>query len=281
MKRTERAAVARDTVAVLERGTYAPAGGGVTDVGPAVAACVAATRFYDPDAVTRTITEVLGREPGTTPATIEVRNETALAALARLVPGTADPIGVLNFASAKNPGGGFLSGSQAQEESLARSSALTASLSAAPSFYARHRADPSCLYSDAAIVSPNCPVFRDDNGELFAPPLAATFITCAAPNAGAVAANRSADLPLIPDVFRRRTAGVLALAAVHGCDTLVLGAWGCGVFRNDPAVVAAVFAEHLAPGGPWRGRFRHVAFAVLDAPDGPAITAFQGVVRSG
>ena len=47
----------------------------------------------------------------------------------------------------------------------------------------------------------------------------------------------------------------------------MLGAWGCGVFRNDPAVVAGIFAELLLEGGPFSGRFRHVRFSVMERED--------------
>jgi uncharacterized protein (TIGR02452 family) len=187
---------------------------------------------------------------------------TTLAGFARLLDDGPRPVAVLNFASARNPGGGFLNGSQAQEESLARSSALHASLLRASDFYEQHRASPSLLYSDALILSPGCPVFRDDDGALLAEPREVAFITSAAPNAGAAANRRPDELPAIPDVFRRRSEYVLAVAAAHGYTRLVLGAWGCGVFRNDPAVVAAAFAGHLR--GAWAGRFERVVFSVLD-----------------
>jgi len=70
-------------------------------------------------------------------------------------------------------------------------------------------------------------------GTLLEEPHLATFITCAAPNAGAAANNRPEELAQIPEVFERRCDYVLALAASHGYKNLVLGAWGCGVFRND------------------------------------------------
>ena len=113
------------------------------------------------------------------------------------------------------------------------------------------------------ILSPGCPVFRDDEGALLEQPQTATFITSPAPNAGAAANTRPEELPQIPEVFRRRSEGVLALAAAHGYERLVLGAWGCGVFRNDPRVVAASFAAHLRTGA-WAGRFKHVLFSVLN-----------------
>jgi uncharacterized protein (TIGR02452 family) len=58
----------------------------------------------------------------------------------------------------------------------------------------------------------------------------------------------------------------------------VLGAWGCGVFRNDPRVVAAAFAGHLRR-GPWSGRFERVVFSVLDtSPSRETFAAFQAAL---
>jgi uncharacterized protein (TIGR02452 family) len=212
-------------------------------------------------------------EPLTT--TFEIVNETTLAGIARLLTCGCGPVAALNFASAKNPGGGFLNGSQAQEESLARSSALHASLLRAWEFYERHRASPTLLYSDAMILSPHCPIFRDDDGMLLEQCRLASFITSAAPNAGAAATNRPDEVPHIAEVFRRRSEYVLALAALHGYKHLVLGAWGCGVFRNDPGLVAAAFADHLRRGA-WSGRFERVVFSVLDtSPAQDTFAAFQ------
>ncbi|MCI0456238.1 MAG: TIGR02452 family protein [Gemmataceae bacterium] len=264
MNRSTRMTLARQTVEIGQRGSYALPDGRSVEIGPLVQSCLAATRFYPPEQPEQLRQEVLAC-PAPHPATvIEVRNETTLAGIARLLAEGCGPVAALNFASAKNPGGGFLNGSQAQEESLARSSALYASLLRAPEYYERHRASPSCLYSDSMILSPNCPIFRADEGELLEQPLAATFITSPAPNAGAIARNTPREVPLIPAALRKRAEYVLALAAHHKHGTLVLGAWGCGVFRNDPALVAQVFADHLGGGGAWSGRFQRIVFSVLD-----------------
>jgi uncharacterized protein (TIGR02452 family) len=155
---------------------------------------------------------------------------------------------------------------------------LHASLLRAWEFYERHRTSPSLLYSDAMILSPDCPVFRDDEGRLLEEPQLVTFITSPAPNAGAAANNRPAELPLIPEAFRRRSEYVLALAASRGYQRLVLGAWGCGVFRNDPTVVAAAFLGHLRHGS-WSGRFERVVFSVLDSSaSGETLAAFRRAV---
>jgi uncharacterized protein (TIGR02452 family) len=74
------------------------------------------------------------------------------------------------FASARRPGGGFLTGAQAQEESIARASALHACLRVVGDFYAYQRRRPELTYSDRVIYSPAVPVFRDDTGALLPVP---------------------------------------------------------------------------------------------------------------
>lgn len=275
MKRATRMELARQTVEIVERGSYTSASGRNIDIAASFRACLDATRFFPPEELAQLRDEVLARPIETAATRFEVVNETTLAGIARVLADGQGPVAALNFASARNPGGGFLNGSQAQEESLARSSALHASLLRAWDFYERHRAMPSLLYSDAMILSPGCPVIRNDDGALLDTPQLASFITSPAPNAGAAADNRPEELPHIPEVFRRRSEYVLALAACHGYKQLVLGAWGCGVFRNDPALVAAAFMGHLR-GQAWSGRFERVVFSVLDtSPSHETLAAFQ------
>lgn len=264
MKRSTRAELARQTVEIVERGSYRSSTGRHVDIAEAVRTCLDATRLYTPEELERLRQEILSRLAAPTPLAFEVVNETTLCGIARVWSGARGPVAALNFASAKNPGGGFLNGSHAQEESLARSSALHASLIRAWEFYERHRASPSLLYSDAMVLSPDCPVIRDDEGRLLDEPQRVTFITSAAPNAEAIAEKRPAEKASIPEVLRRRSEYVLALAASQGYRQLILGAWGCGVFRNDPGAVASAFADHLRYGA-WSGRFERVVFSVLDA----------------
>jgi uncharacterized protein (TIGR02452 family) len=270
--------LAKQTVEIVERGRYQSASGRAIDIAASVRACLDATRFFPPEVLDRLRQDILARPAKGLATAFEVVNETTLAGIARVLADGKGPVVALNFASAKNPGGGFLNGSQAQEESLARSSALHASLLRAWEFYERHRASPSLLYSDAMIWSPSCPVLRDDEGKLLDEPQVVSFITSPAPNAEAAADTCPEELPLIPGVFRRRSEYVLALTASEGYKRLVLGAWGCGVFRNDPAVVAAAFMGHLRQGA-WSGRFERVEFSVLDtSPSRETLAAFEHAV---
>jgi uncharacterized protein (TIGR02452 family) len=171
----------------------------------------------------------------------------------------------LNFASARNPGGGFLNGAQAQEETLARSSGLYPCLLRAPAFYEAHRRERDLRYSHRMIISPNVPFFKNDAGDLLELPYVADIISAAAPNFAAVQVNQAKDLAGLPNVMRDRADRVLALAAHHGHTHLVLGAWGCGVFRNPARMVADIFAALLGTGGPYHCAFDEVRFAIYDA----------------
>ena len=280
MNRPTRTALARQTIDIVERGSYESATGRLVDISGDVRACLEATRFFSPEELEQIRENVLRRGGEGLATRFEVVNETTLAGVSRVLSDGRGPVAALNFASARNPGGGFLSGSQAQEESLARSSALYASLLRAPAYYERHRASRSLLYSDAMILSPDCPFFRDDAGTLLEQPQLVTFITSAAPNAGATSNNRRAELVRIPEVFRRRSEYVLGLAAHHGYRRLVLGAWGCGVFSNDPHMVAETFDSHLRH-GVWAGRFERVVFSVLDnSASRETFAAFRNAIGS-
>ena len=255
--------MATETMAIIEAGGYRSPGGRDVQIGASVRAAVAGTRLYAP---AERIPAPVPRGPGA-PVT-EVTDETSLSAARRL---GAD-VACLVFASAKNPGGGFLSGAQAQEESIARSSGLYSCQSAAREFYDFHRRQGDLRYSDHVIYSPGVPVIRADDGTLLDQPYAVSFLTAAAPNLGAIGASQPRAVASVPGVLESRAERVLAVAAAHGHRKLVLGAWGCGVFRNDPAVVAAVFAAQLARS---QGRFDHVVFAVLDNQQGaPTRAAF-------
>ncbi|WP_141583560.1 TIGR02452 family protein [Actinomadura sp. WMMA1423] len=274
MSRHPRRMTAQETVAILERGDYTAPSGRTVQVADRLAEAVRRTVLHRPDELDALLKRLPPAGPGTR-TRIEVTDETTLAAARRLHGAGTAPF-ALNFASAKNPGGGFLNGAHAQEEGLARSSGLYESLRSAREYYDFHRAQGDLLYSDHMIYSPDVPVFRDDSGRLLEEPYGVAFLTSPAPNRGAIRDPAKAER--IPAVLRLRARKVLAVALTHGHTRLVLGAWGCGVFRNDPAEVAEVFAEALRPGGEFADRFEHVVFAVWDTSAGaPRHSAFQRV----
>jgi uncharacterized protein (TIGR02452 family) len=277
--------VARDNERILADGGYETPAGRWVAVGEAAERAADGTRMYGPGPVAGAeevlaLWRELAVDQEAAPA--EVTAETSLAAARRLAASGAHRVGVLNFSSARNPGGGYVGGARAQEEDLCRASALYQTLLRAPEFYAAHRADRSPFYTDRVIHSPAVPVFRDDTGALLDEPYEADFLTSAAPNAGVVAQRTPAETGRIPGALTGRAERVLQVAAVAGVTALVLGAWGCGVFRNDPAQVAAAFRTHLGPGGRFAGRFPRLVFAVWDRqPRSANRAAFEAAFGTG
>lgn len=266
MSRQQRAEIARQTDEIVRDGRYVTRTGVEVDISDEISSAVRGTRLYQPEQADDQ------RAARTGSGRIEVTDESTLAAARRMAESGSDPVACLNFASARKPGGGYRSGAQAQEESLARSSALVACLTAAPEFYDFHNANRDARYSDRIIYSPGVPVFRDDAGGLLARPYRVAFLTAAAPNVSAI--SEPGQLDEVAAILSRRAGKVLSVARRHGHRRLVLGAWGCGVFGNDPSTVAGAFAGLLLAGGPFADSFDHVVFAIMDNDPIPA-SAFR------
>ena len=250
--------IADDTIKIIEQGFYLNNKGEKKDIRGHMDYAVPNTRLYTPadlDALLETAQQGTGNH-----TTFEVFNETTLDAARRLLKQGMEDIMCLNFASAKNPGGGFLRGSVAQEESIARASGLYHCLLQAKEYYSFHRQAGTCLYSDHMIYSPAVPVFKDEAGNLTDEVSAVNIITSAAVNAGEVKKNEPVRTHLIEPYMRTRIEKMLALCVHHQQQHLILGAWGCGVFRNDPVMIATLFKEALA--GKFAGCFKQVTFAV-------------------
>lgn len=262
--RSHFAQLARETLDILDKGEYVAPDGTTVPVADVLRYARDESVHYTPErfaGVFRRRDQLLAAAARHA-TTFEVVNCTTLAA-ARLLASADNAVDVccLNFASAKHPGGGFLGGARAQEESLARSSGLYACIARMRGMYDANKQFGSCLYTDHMIYSPKVPVIRADDGDLLREPYTASFITAPAVNAGSV---KDRERPLIEQTMFERMEKVLSLAVVHGHDTLVLGAWGCGVFKNDTARVARQFHQHLVEGETFRGAFRKVVFAVTD-----------------
>jgi uncharacterized protein (TIGR02452 family) len=244
---------------IIAEGRYTTEDGVLVDVRAALESAIAGTVSHPADGLID-----LSHVPAGHRTSFEVTAETSLQGARRLHIGGGGRISVLNFASARNPGGGYLGGAKAQEEDLCRCALLYPCLLQAPDYYSDHRASGDMLYSNRVIWSPDVPVHRGEDGGLLPEPYPVSFLTSPAPNAGeALKRDRSAR-HRIPEVLHERAGRVLAVAAHHGARRLVLGAWGCGVFRNDPHQVAEAFHAHLASDGVFSSTFEHVLFAVWD-----------------
>ena len=195
---------------------------------------------------------------------------------------------VLNFASATNPGGGVVWGSTAQEECLCRCSTLYANLTARKlwrPFYETHREQNNPLYNDDCIYTPGVVVFKSDTREPELLPQNAwrnvNVITCAAPNLrtdrdGNIRVRISND-----ELFRlhvKRMRRILDIAAQKGNDVVILGAYGCGAFKNPPTVVATAMRQVIEE---YRHHFRAIEFAVYCSPrDDQNYRVFQQILGS-
>lgn len=185
-------------------------------------------------------------------------------------------IAVHNFASATTPGGGVTRGARAQEECLCRCSTLYPTLATQwlwDAYYQFHRDRHNVLYTDACILSPGVVICKTDTDipERMPPEdwVTVDVLTCAAPNLRAIPNN-----PMNPGTGRpvkltddelyalhvKRARHMLSVAASNGDEVLVLGAFGCGAFCNDPGVVARAYRDVLPA---FDGRFRKITFAVF------------------
>lgn len=197
--------------------------------------------------------------------TITLKKKTTEAALFD-IPGKETAC-VLNFASFKHPGGGFLNGSMAQEEALCHASFLYNVLSQLEDFYAYNNEHMNRgLYHDRAIYSPDIRFFSGRWTRM------ADVITCAAPNRSMIKYGKFTEAENQQSLKNRILFIVNVLnAAQNPPEHVIFGAFGCGVFKQDPKMVAQIFHDVC----PMLGKTKEVIFAVPD----DKIKAFQEVFQ--
>lgn len=240
---------AMNVLNLLERGSYTSAGGAQVSIAAAQQASVQGSVLYRPDRLADL--RQGARSGAIVPEVVEGTTQ-------RWARELGDQVVLLNFASARNPGGGFLNGAKAQEEDLCRCSGLYPSLPRHFDYYKANRDRPSLLYTDHAIYTPRVPFFRvRGRGDLLDEPFLASVITMPAPNTGPYLRRDGDPVPL-EQAFERRWRNVLAIARDQGHRVLLLGAWGCGAFGGDPTMAAQTAARALAVDGD----FDRVVFAI-------------------
>lgn len=171
-----------------------------------------------------------------------------------------DKVAVLNFASYKNPGGQFYNGSMAQEEALCHDSILYNVLVQFDDYYNWNRQNLNrALYKDRAIYSPDI-VFID-----ISKTYSVDVITCAAPNFGAASKYCRIPKEVNDKVLKQRIDFVFQIAIENNVDRLILGAWGTGVFKQDPVTVAEFFKEAI---NDYQYYFKEIIFAIPKGRNG-------------
>lgn len=178
---------------------------------------------------------------------------------------------VLNFANSFHPGGGVVSGAGAQEECLCRCSTLYDSLVAPfmiENFYKKHIATLDELANDDVIFSPCVKVFKSDTRFPEMLPENEWFdvdvLTCAAPNIG-MGFGKVLDISdeKLFALHESRLRKILDAAALNKDEAVILGAFGCGAFRNPPEIVAMASKKVLSE---YEYAFKTVEFAVYCPP---------------
>ena len=203
-------------------------------------------------------------------------------------------VAVHNFASASNPGGGVVNGASAQEECLCRCSGLYFNLNTRAmwdGFYQPHRDAHDPIHNDDIIYTPGVTVFKTDTAmpELMLESdwYDVDVITCAAPNLRNQPSNKyntgdgnkqtvMKDKNLLA-LHEKRLRRILEVALSEGCDTIILGAFGCGAFQNNPEVVAQANRNVIKD---YLHAFKNIEFAVYCSPlDDRNFKIFERVLK--
>ena len=253
--RTKNVSLAKETLEILKQKKYTAPSGTVRDISGDLDAAIKGTVLYKDSVPTKG--DLLY-------PTTEVTNETTAQAAVRLASLGKTDIVALNFASARNQGGGFLSGAIAQEEDLCRCSGLYACLKNKPVFYNENILCDNCFYTENILYSPRVPFFRDQYNLFLENPFTLSIISAPSPN---VRGMEQVDEKELYDVLVNRATRILQIAENHGHRNLILGAWGCGAFGNDPHMVGTAFTEALS----MVPAFEHVCFAVYDTREPPVL----------
>lgn len=174
---------------------------------------------------------------------------------------------VLNFASYKNPGGAFCEGNLAQEETLCHASTLYPVLkSFEDSFYKYNRTHLNrSLYSDRLLYSKDILFFKEKEKKKV------DVITCAAPNVGAFDQYYAHDDVINQAIINMRFRLIYKVAAYFEVETLIIGAWGCGVFRQNPEDIAREMKKVIEKEP---GYFKNIIIAI---PAGRNLDAFKRI----
>ena len=214
-------------------------------------------RLYTPEQVAKLPAQDMS---GSEPSRITLRNQDTLEAAFELhqhKKETEKPVLILNFANPHRPGGGIRSKPGTQEEHLCVKTTVLCSLETEEAwpFYQTNLDCGTQAQTDAILFSPNTMVIRNPDLSLREDPFPVAVMTVSAPIASRM---EESELPNLENILKGRIRGMLRAAAAEGYTHLVLGAWGCGNFGNDPELVAKLFHEAL------QGSFEEVPMAVFD-----------------
>ena len=245
---------AQDVLDLIQRGSYQVDDQTISISGWQDAARLG-TRLYAPEQLDQMRAQVSDGD-GPSIKILDATTQVAAQQMAAESPKAA----LLNFASARSPGGGFLNGAKAQEEDICRCSGLYPCLLEQMQYYEANRQQDSLIYTDYMIYSPEVPFFKTrGTGELLSEPFTMSVITAPAPNTRPYLERHPGGEAELERAFLRRWQNVLCLASDQGIERLLLGAWGCGAFGGDPQMASRTADEAIQGYG--RG-IHQVVFAI-------------------
>lgn len=256
-----RAGIFQNTIALVNQGFY------ITESGRKIVLdndrMFSGTKFYSRQFDVYDIPAINGR------TTVEVVETDCMLEGIRLLDEGYRPA-VLNMANRRTPGGGVLNGAGAQEETIFRRTNIFRSLYQFAPFAGDYGVRRSALQypmdrNFGGIYTPSVTVFREEEGNgfrLMEEPRELSFISVAGMNRPDLNLNGMIVDHLLEPI-RHKIRTILRIGLVHGHDSLVLGALGCGAFHNPPAQIARLFHEVLME-KEFADKYRHISFAILE-----------------
>ena len=200
---------------------------------------------------------------------VKIENIDCLLAAEKLLNDGYHPA-VLNMASRQNPGGGVQTGAGAQEENLFRRTNLFQSL-----YQFTPYASNFGLYKSkyqypldrnfGGIYTPHATVFRGTEQKGY-PLLDKSFQMSIIAVAGINRPTLASPEQIIPELIepvKNKMRTIFRIGLLHHHDSLVLGALGCGAFRNPPAHIARLFHEVMEE-EEFKNKYKLLVFAILD-----------------
>lgn len=262
LQKNHNAVVFQETMRICRDGSYVAPSGIRVDL-PPLAEVLSASVFHE------TVPNVRNR-PQVAKSAVDVVKEDCIDAGHELVSRGFNPV-MLNMASRRSPGGGVLNGARAQEETLFRRSNLCVSLYQFDEYHAKLLGIPlgtgryPMEYNVAGIYSGRVMFFRKGVKEDYA--LMDEPFECAVVSAAAISHPDLTPNGQLADWAARATVDkirkILRIGLLHGHDSIVLGAWGCGAFRNPPDHIAELFKTVIEE-MEFAGKYRLIRFAIIE-----------------
>ncbi|KAH0785965.1 TIGR02452 family protein [Histomonas meleagridis] len=195
--------------------------------------------------------------PGNKQGLISIHNESTVDACYRLVQQeNKSNVCALNFGNSIHPGGLFATNARAQEESICRCSSLYYSLIQKHEFYEYNRQNTKGEASNYLIFSPNVPIWKKNDFTLLDKPILASFITSAAVDCLSVRKGINID-----ETNDSRIQTILKCCIENNVEHIILGAFGCGAFHNNPKKISNCFKKYLVEQN-MKSYFETVTFSI-------------------